>query len=143
MITVRFTRLSDLVAIPTRAREGDAAVDLASAEEFSLAPGERYAVHTGIAVEIPPGYAGFVFSRSGHAYRTGVSFANSVGVIDSGYRGEILVALVNHSDRKVDFARADRIAQLVILPIPDVEFVEVAELATSERGTGGYGSTGR
>ena len=142
-VTVRFMRMDDGAPIPTSARPGDAAVDLASMEEVTLMPRERTVVGTGLAVEIPPGYAGFVFARSSLGFRCGVSLINGVGVIDSGYRGEIRAALINHSDQPIGFCRGDRIAQLVIQRVPEVEFAEVWELAPSVRGAGGYGSTGR
>ncbi len=98
---------------------------------------------TGIAVAIPDGYAGFVLPRSGHAMRFGISVVNSPGLIDSGYRGEISVLLINHGEDAVRFETGDRIAQLVILAVPQVEWVEVDGLDGTERGAGGFGSTGR
>ncbi len=100
-------------------------------------------VPTGVAVAIPPGYAGLVLPRSGHAARHGVGLVNAPGLIDAGYRGEIRVLLINHGDEVVTFERGDRVAQLVITPVPAVVWREVAELPVSERGAGGFGSTGR
>jgi dUTP pyrophosphatase len=109
-----------------------------------LSPGERRAVPTGIAVAIPEGYAGFVHARSGRALREGLALANAPGLIDSGYRGEIKVILVNlDAEAKIEIARGEKIAQLVIQPVEQAELVEVDELSESERGSGGFGSTGR
>jgi len=99
-------------------------------------------VPTGIAVSIPEGFAGLVLPRSGHASRHGVGVVNGPGLIDSGYRGEISVLLINHGDAVVSFARGDRIAQLTIVPVPSVEWTEVESLDVTERGDGGFGSTG-
>ncbi len=107
-----------------------------------MEPGERAAVPTGIAVAIPDGYAGFVLARSGHAMQSGISVVNGPGLIDSGYRGEISVLLINHGEGAVIFETGDRIAQLVILAVPHVEWVEVDELDETARGAGGFGSTG-
>lgn len=109
---------------------------------MTLYPGDRRAVDTGIKVAIPEGYAGFVLPRSGHAKRSGVGVVNSPGLIDSGYRGEVSVLLINHGNDPVTFRKGDRIAQLVVLPIPEVEWDEVEELDETTRGDGGFGSTG-
>jgi dUTP pyrophosphatase len=128
--------------IPERAYEGDAGLDLASCEHAVLGPGERAVVATGIVVEIPEGYAGFVQPRSGLAARHGIGVVNSPGLIDSGYRGEIRVVLLN-TDRESDFTVEPgmRIAQLVIAPVASVRVVEADELAASERGPRGFGSS--
>ena len=139
---INFVRLDSEVPIPTTAHIGDAAVDLHSRSDFSLDPGERVAVPTGLAVAIPEGHAGLVLPRSGHARRAGVGVVNSPGLIDSGYRGEISVLLINHGSERVSFARGDRVAQLTVVPIPEVEWVEVGSLEETARGTGGFGSTG-
>ena len=130
--------------MPDRAYAGDAGLDLASCERVELAPGERALVPTGLAVAIPEGYAGFVQPRSGLASRHGISIVNTPGLIDSGYRGELRVTLLN-TDRREPFTVEPgmRIAQLVILPIPEVELVEVDELPESERGARGFGSSRR
>jgi dUTP pyrophosphatase len=130
--------------VPDRAYAGDAGLDLASCERVELAPGERALVPTGLAVAIPEGYAGFVQPRSGLASRHGISIVNTPGLIDSGYRGELRVTLLN-TDRREPFTVEPgmRIAQLVILPIPEVELVEVDELPESERGARGFGSSRR
>ena len=140
---VTYTRLDRELPIPTPAHIGDAAVDLHSRIDITLAPGDRAAVPTGIAVAIPAGYAGLVLPRSGHARRHGIGVVNGPGVVDSGYRGEISVLLINHGAEEVKFGRGDRIAQLAIVPIPAVEWVEVDLLDDTERGAGGFGSTGR
>jgi len=141
-VQASFKRLDPEVEIPTRSHIGDAAVDLQARYDISLEPGERAAVPTGIAVAIPDGFAGFVLPRSGHARRLGVGVVNGPGLIDSGYRGEISVLLINHGTEPVRFARGERIAQLVVVPVPAVEWVEVVELDETSRGTGGFGSTG-
>lgn len=139
---ITFTRLDSELPAPSRAHIGDAAVDLHSRIDVALSPGERSAVPTGMAVAIPTGYAGFVLPRSGHARRSGVGVVNGPGLIDSGYRGEISVLLINHGDAEVEFSRGDRIAQLAIVPVPDLEWIEVDALDETDRGAGGFGSTG-
>ncbi|HEY6634303.1 MAG TPA: dUTP diphosphatase, partial [Acidimicrobiia bacterium] len=105
-------------------------------------PGERASVATGLALAIPAGYAGLVLPRSGHAQRHGVGVVNGPGLIDSGYRGEVSVLLINHGAERVSFARGDRIAQLAIVPVPAVEWVRSDSLDDTTRGSGGFGSTG-
>jgi dUTP pyrophosphatase len=135
-------RLRPDALLPERAYRGDAGFDLAACERVELAPGERSLVPTGLAVAIPEGYAGFVQPRSGLAAKHGISIVNTPGLVDSGYRGELKVALLN-TDRRESFVVAPgmRIAQLVIVPLPDVELVEVDELPESERGVRGFGSS--
>lgn len=142
MIDVAVRRLRDDAILPTKAYEGDAGLDLASCEGVTLGPGERATVSTGIAVEIPEGYAGFVQPRSGLAARHGIGVVNSPGLIDSGYRGEIRVVLLN-TDRSLAFTVEPgmRIAQLVVVPVAAVRVVEAGELAVSERGPRGFGSS--
>jgi dUTP pyrophosphatase len=142
MIDVAIRRLRPDAVIPRQAYEGDAGVDLAACEQAVLEPGARGVIPTGLAVEIPEGYAGFVLPRSGLAARHGIGVVNSPGLIDSGYRGEIRVVLLN-SDREEAFTIEPgmRIAQLVIAPVAAVRLVEVDELATSERGARGFGSS--
>ncbi len=142
MIDVRVRRLHEGAVIPERAYEGDAGLDLASCEHAVLGPGERAIVATGIVVEIPEGYAGFVQPRSGLAARHGIGVVNSPGLIDSGYRGEIRVVLLN-TDRESEFIVEPgmRIAQLVIVPVASVRLVETDELAASARGARGFGSS--
>ena len=142
MIEVSVRRLRDDAILPRQAYEGDAGLDLAACERVLLGPGERAVVPTGIAVEIPDGYAGFVQPRSGLASRHGIGVVNSPGLIDSGYRGEIRVVLLN-TDRTEPFEVEPgmRIAQLVVAPVASVQLVEVDELAVSERGSRGFGSS--
>jgi dUTP pyrophosphatase len=139
---VSVKRLRADAVVPARAYDGDAGLDLAACERVELAPGERALVPTGLAVAIPTGYAGFVQPRSGLAASHGISIVNTPGLVDSGYRGELLVNLVN-TDRREAFVVEPgmRIAQLVVLPIPEVELAEVDELPGSERGVRGFGSS--
>jgi dUTP pyrophosphatase len=141
---LRITRLRPGASLPRRAHDGDAGLDLYAADGVTLEPGERATVATGIAVEIPAGFAGLVLPRSGLAARHGIALVNAPGLIDSGYRGEIRVLLLN-TDRRERFevSPGDRIAQLLLTPVGEAEPVEVAELAESMRGAGGFGSSGR
>jgi dUTP pyrophosphatase len=141
-VQVNFVRLDRELPVPSNAHIGDAAVDLHSRVDLTLQPGERSAVPTGIAVSIPNGFAGLVLPRSGHAHRHGIGVVNGPGLIDSGYRGEISVLLINHGENEASFARGDRIAQLAVVPVPTVEWTEVATLDETERGEGGFGSSG-
>jgi dUTP pyrophosphatase len=144
VIELPVVRLREEASLPGRAYAGDAGLDLAACERVELGPGERAVVPTGLAVAIPDGYAGFVQPRSGLAARHGIAVVNSPGLIDSGYRGEIRVVLLN-TDRERRFVAdpGERIAQLVVLPVPELEPVEVDELPASERGVRGFGSTAR
>lgn len=144
MIELPIVRLREEAVVPERAYAGDAGLDLAACERVELAPGERAVVPTGLAVAIPEGYAGFVQPRSGLAARDGISVVNSPGLVDSGYRGEIKVVLLNTDRRRAWTAEVgERIAQLVVVPVPELEPVEVEELPTSERGARGFGSSRR
>jgi dUTP pyrophosphatase len=136
-------RVDPRAVVPTRAYGGDAGLDLYALDDGVLRPGERAGVRTGIAVEIPEGQAGLVLPRSGLARRHGISVVNAPGLIDAGYRGEVEVLLLN-TDRSSAFsiAAGDRIAQLVIVSVQTPQVVEVDELALSERGSGGFGSSG-
>ena len=142
MIELAIQRLRDGAVVPERAYSGDAGLDLAACERVELGPGERAVVGTGLAVAIPEGYAGFVQPRSGLAARHGLSVVNSPGLVDSGYRGELRVVLLN-TDPSEPFVVEPgmRIAQLVVLPVPELEVVEVDELPASERGVHGFGSS--
>ena len=142
MIELAFHRLRDDAIVPVRAYPGDAGLDLAACDRVELGPGERAVVATGLAVAIPDGYAGFVQPRSGLASRHGISVVNAPGLIDSGYRGEVRVVLLN-TDRTETFVvePAMRIAQLVVLEVPQLELVETEELPGSERGLRGFGSS--
>jgi dUTP pyrophosphatase len=143
VVKLPFRRIDPSVPLPSYAHPGDAGLDLASAVDVEIQPGDRAMVPTGLAVAIPDGYAGFVLPRSGLASRHGLTLANSPGLIDSGYRGEIVCAVVNlDNERSVRIQRGDRIAQLVIVPVAAVEPLLVEELPHSERGQGGFGSSG-
>ncbi len=135
-------RLSDAATLPIRAYEGDAGLDLAACERVELGPGERAVVGTGLTVAIPDGHAGFVQPRSGLAARHGITILNTPGLVDSGYRGELKVVLLN-TDRAEPFVVEPgmRIAQLVVVPVALPEPTEVSELPDSERGEKGFGSS--
>ncbi len=141
---LRVQRLSDRARLPTRAHDGDAGLDLYAAEAATIEPGQRLAVATGIAVEIPRGHAGLVLPRSGLAARHGIALVNAPGLIDAGYRGEVKVLLLN-TDRSAGFevSAGDRIAQLVLVPIAEPDPLEVDEMVASARGGSGFGSSGR
>lgn len=141
---LEYARLSGDAREPVRAHEGDAGYDLHAAEAATIGPGERASVGTGLAVAIPPGHAGLVLPRSGLAAKHGITLANAPGLIDSGYRGEVRVLLLN-TDREDSFEveLGDRIAQLVVVHLADVELVEATDLSPSVRGSGGFGSSGR
>jgi dUTP pyrophosphatase len=141
-VRVLVQRLDPELPLPGYARDGDAGLDLCAAEDVTLEPGARALVRTGVAVALPPGFAGFVLPRSGLAIRHGVTLLNAPGLIDSGYRGEIKLVLVNHDRVAVALRRGERVAQLVIQPVTRAELTEVDELPPSTRGTGGFGSTG-
>jgi dUTP pyrophosphatase len=143
MLDVLIQRLDDGVEPPQYAHPGDAGADLRTTVDVNLAPGERALVPTGFAVALPVGYAAFVQPRSGLAARCGLSIVNSPGTIDSGYRGEIKVLLVNLDPATpIRLSRGDRVAQLVIQPVEQARFHIVDDLPESARGAGGYGSTG-
>ncbi len=129
--------------LPRYETEGSAGLDLRADEPFSLAPGERRLVPTGLAVEIPPGHEGSVRPRSGLAVRHGVGMVNAPGTVDSDYRGELQVILVNHGQEPVSFGRGERIAQMVIAPVVRAELELVETLSDTSRGHGGFGSTGK
>jgi dUTP pyrophosphatase len=141
-VRVPVIRLHPDAVVPSAPYDGDAGLDLSSVEGCTLAPGERATLATGLAVAIPPGHAGFVQPRSGLAARHGITVVNSPGLVDAGYRGELKVVLQN-GDRTQPFtiAPGDRIAQLVIVPVPAVELVEVDELPPSDRAERGFGSS--
>ncbi|GAA3361350.1 MULTISPECIES: dUTP diphosphatase [Saccharopolyspora] len=142
-VKVLLTRLDPEVPIPSYARPGDAGADLVTTSDLVLRPGERALVGTGVSLALPEGYAGFVHPRSGLAARAGLGVVNSPGTIDSGYRGEIKVCLINHDRAEtLSLRRGDRIAQLVVQRVECAVFEEVEALPESQRGTGGHGSTG-
>jgi dUTP pyrophosphatase len=142
VIELPIRRLREDAVVPSRAYAGDAGLDLAACERVELGPGERATVGTGLAVAIPDGYAGFVQPRSGLAARHGITIVNAPGLVDSGYRGELRVVLLN-TDRAEPFVVEPgmRIAQLVVLPVPALQPVEVDELQDTERGVRGFGSS--
>ena len=143
MIELPIRRLREGAVVPARAYDGDAGLDLAACERVELAPGERAMVPTGVAIALPPGFVALVHPRSGLAARLGLSIVNTPGTVDAGYRGEIKVLLINHDrGETVSLARGDRIAQLVFQRVEQARFTEVAHLPGSDRGAGGYGSTG-
>ncbi|MFF5081099.1 dUTP diphosphatase [Actinoplanes sp. NPDC000266] len=142
-VVIRIRRIDPDLPLPAYAHPGDAGADLVAAEDAELAPGARQAVRTGIAVAIPDGYVGLVHPRSGLAARLGVTVLNAPGTVDAGYRGEVLVILVNHDRHTpVKISRGDRIAQLVVQRVERAAFHEVDELDDTARGAGGHGSTG-
>jgi len=142
-VEVLLTRLDPGVPVPSYANPGDAGADLVTTADVVIAPGERATVGTGVAIALPQGYAAFVHPRSGLAARVGLSVVNTPGTIDSGYRGEIRICLINHDLREpIELRRGDRIAQLVVQRVEHAVFREVDDLGDSERGAGGYGSPG-
>lgn len=144
-VTVKVIKLDERATLPVRSSEYAAGADLCAVldEPIVIAPGETVFIHTGIAAEIPEGYAGFVFARSGLASKTGLAPANKVGVVDSDYRGEFMVALMNHSSVPATVEHGQRIAQMVIMPVAAAEFTLVDSLSDTKRGAGGFGSTGK
>jgi dUTP pyrophosphatase len=143
-MTLRVVRLDARATLPARAHPDDAGLDLHALEAATLAPGERASIPTGIAIEIEPGHAGLVLPRSGLAARHGISVVNAPGLIDSGYRGELRVLLLNNDSRaSFEVEAGDRIAQLVLIAVAIAEPVEVTQLSDTPRGVGGFGSSGR
>lgn len=145
MVKVDFIKLNENAKAPTYGSEFAAGADLYACEggEVTIAAGETKLIHTGLALEIPEGYAGLIYARSGIATKRGLAPANKVGVIDSDYRGEIMVSLYNHSGQPQSIADGERIAQLVITPFLSVEYTETEALSDTKRGDGGFGSTGK
>jgi dUTP pyrophosphatase len=144
VVNVSVVRLDPDLPLPERQHVTDAGYDLVAREAATLEPGERYLMPTGLAIALPQGHAAFVLPRSGLATRHGIGVVNSPGLVDSGYRGELKVVLVNHDRHEVfRVERGERIAQLVVQRVEDIGWIEVAELDHSDRGTGGHGSTGR
>jgi len=143
MYQIKFTRLSENATVPAKAHADDAGFDLYASEAFTLKAHKYGMVGTGISMELPPFTEGQVRPRSGLAAKHGVTVLNAPGTIDAGYRGEVKVILINHSDTDFEIAVGDRIAQLVIAPVYEAEFIEAAALESSDRGAGGFGSSGR
>jgi dUTP pyrophosphatase len=142
-VEVALRRVDPDLPLPAYAHPGDAGADLLAARDVELGPGERALVPTGVAIALPDGYVGLVHPRSGLAARLGVTVLNAPGTVDAGYRGEILVNLINHDrDSVAKISRGDRIAQLVVQRVERVEFTVVDELPETVRGAGGHGSTG-
>ena len=136
-------KLRDDAVLPARAHSGDAGLDLSACEEITIGVGERAAVGTGIAVEIPEGHAGLVVPRSGLALRHGISMVNSPGVIDAGYRGEVRLLLLNTDNASAFTVEPGmRVAQLLVVPLADIELIETDEATATDRGVGGFGSSG-
>jgi dUTP pyrophosphatase len=143
MVEVLLRRLSEDAVLPAYAHPGDAGADLCTTVDVHLRPGERVLVPTGLAVAVPDGYVALIHPRSGLAARCGLSIVNTPGTVDSGYRGEVKVLLVNLDPTEdVVLSRGDRVAQMVVQPVVRASFVEVDDLPESTRGAGGYGSTG-
>lgn len=134
--------VEDGMTVPQYAHEGDAGLDLRIKHDVTLEPGQRLNVGTGVSVEIPNGYVGLVFPRSGLATKHGITLSNSVGVIDSGYRGEIGASLINTSDETITLDAHTRVCQMIVMPYAACRIELTDSLADSERGTGGFGSTG-
>ncbi len=142
-VEVLITRLDSSVTLPSYAKPGDAGADLTSRIDVTLQPGERTLVPTGISIALPNGYVALVHPRSGLAIKHGVTMVNSPGTVDAGFRGELQIILINHDPKAaISFKKGDRIAQLVIQRVEHAEFIEVKTLPGSDRGSGGFGSTG-
>lgn len=142
-VQVLITHIDPSAPLPTYAKFGDAGADLTTTIDFTLAPGERRLIPTGIAIALPVGYVALVHPRSGLAIKHGVSVLNAPGTIDAGYRGEIFCILINHDRHEsISFRKGERIAQLIIQAVERADFVEVSELPASSRGSDGFGSTG-
>jgi dUTP pyrophosphatase len=143
-LQVLITRLDPSIPMPSYAKGGDAGADIVSRIDITLQPGERALVPTGIAIALPDGYVALVHPRSGLAIKHGVTMVNAPGTVDAGYRGELQCIMINHDLKEsITFNKGDRIAQLVIQKVEHPEFVEVTHLPGTDRGTGGFGSTGK
>jgi len=143
MTKVLIKLLDPTVPLPTYAKAGDAGADLATRIDFTIKPGERMLVPTGISIALPNGFVALVHPRSGLAIKHGISMVNTPGTVDAGFRGELQVILINHDlTESVSFKKGDRIAQLVIQKVERADFIEVEQLPGSERSSGGFGSTG-
>jgi len=142
-LPVLITRLDPSVPLPTYAKPGDAGADLATRIDFTLQPGERALIPTGISIALPDGFVALVHPRSGLAIKHGISMVNTPGTVDAAYRGELQVILINHDrETPIAFKKGDRIAQIVFQKVERAEFIEVSELPGTDRGTGGFGSSG-
>ncbi len=143
-VEIKVKKLDPLAILPKRASERAAGADICALlpEKIVVEADETVFIHTGLAIEVPDGYAGFVFARSGLAAKNGLAPANKVGVIDSDYRGELIIALLNHGAEPVTIIPGQRVAQLVVMPVAQTVFAQAQELSVTERGEGGFGSTG-
>lgn len=143
-LPVKFTKMALEAVIPSHGRKGDAGYDLSSIEDLILMPFERKLIRTGIVIELPPHHAGLVVPRSGNAINKGLSLVNTPGLIDSNYRGELKAIAINLDPTEpIEIHKGDRIAQLVIIKVEDVDFTEVDTLSDTDRGSGGFGSSGQ
>ena len=143
-LKVLITRLDESVPVPRYAKPGDAGADICTRIDLTIDPGERVLAPTGLSIALPDGYAAFVHPRSGLAIKHGVSMVNTPGTVDAGYRGELQIILINHDLREaISFKKGDRIAQLIIQKVERAEFIEVETLPGTDRGSGGFGSTGK
>jgi len=143
-VKVLITRLDPSVPLPSYAKPGDAGADLATRIDFTLKPGERALIPTGISLALPKGYVALVHPRSGLAIKHGISLVNTPGTVDAAYRGELQCILINHDPvNEISFKKGDRIAQLVIQAVEEASFIEVESLPGTDRGAGGFGSTGK
>ena len=143
-LKVLITRLDESVPVPRYAKPGDAGADICTRIDLTIDPGERVLAPTGLSIALPDGYAAFVHPRSGLAIKHGVSMVNTPGTVDAGFRGELQIILINHDLREpISFKKGDRIAQLVIQKVERAEFIEVETLPGTDRGSGGFGSTGK
>jgi dUTP pyrophosphatase len=141
-MTLKFRRIHPDATLPSYAHEGDAGMDVRSVEDVEIAPGSRALVHTGLVMMLPPGWEAQVRPRSGLALKHGVTVLNTPGTIDAGYRGEVGVILANFGEGPFKVAKGDKVAQIVVAPVARAEIVESAEVDETERGAGGFGSTG-
>ncbi len=143
-LKVLITRLDESVPAPRYAKPGDAGADICTRIDLTIEPGERALAPTGLSIALPDGYAAFVHPRSGLAIKHGVSLVNTPGTVDAAFRGELQIILINHDQREpISFKKGDRIAQLVIQRVERAEFIEVETLPGTDRGSGGFGSTGK
>ena len=142
LINIKIKRLNDNAILPEKQHDSDAGYDLHSIEEIILKPSKIYKVRTGIAIQIPNNYGGLVLPRSGLSSKYGISLINTPGLIDSGYRGELLIPLINHSSNEYTINKTERVAQLILLEIPEVKIEVTSDLDESDRDSKGFGSTG-
>ena len=141
-INIKIKRLNEDAILPEKQHDSDAGYDLHSIEEIILKPNKIYKVRTGIAIQIPNNYAGLVLPRSGLSSKYGISLINTPGLIDSGYRGELLIPLINHSSNEYTINKTERVAQLILIEIPEVKIEVTSDLDESDRDSKGFGSTG-